>query len=295
MSKKHKLIADLSLLGITVIWGMSFILMKRTINDIHPIYYLMLRFLLASLFLLVIFVKRVREITKKEIIYGSIIGFFLFLGMALQVLGLQYTLASKSAFITGLTVIMVPFFWTLLYRKIPSANVIIGVLTAFVGMILLNNADIKSINYGDLLTLLADFAFVAQIIFIDIFTRGKESSINIALIQNWVAAIFFILYFMIFYSSHLTYSFTSIGILTIIITGIFGTALAFTVQVIVQKWTTPTHTALIFSAEPVFGVLFATIIPSTNGQVELMPIISYIGCLLILCGMIISEINRRSE
>ena len=77
----------------------------------------------------------------------------------------------------------------------------------------------------------------------------------------------------------------------LLITAVLGTALAFAGQTIAQKYTTPVHTSLIFTAEPVFAIIFATIIPDIYGTTETLTLIKAIGCLLILAGMLVSELK----
>ncbi len=293
LGTRKRILADGILLFVTMVWGSSFVLMKNTISQLHPLTFLAIRFLLAWLVVTAIFWRNLKKLKPKEIVYGGIIGFFLFLGMALQVVGLKYTYASKSAFITGLTVVLVPIFAGIIERKVPRVNVIVGVIFAFVGLFLLNGAKISHFNFGDFLTLLADFGFVFQIIFIDIFTSKENvSTINIAIFQLMSAAVLYIIFSLVFGVNPFSIKLTLNSLLTILITGIFGTALAFTAQVFVQKYTTPTHTALIFSAEPVFGAIFSALIPSTvTHTTEILPLISYIGCGLILIGMIIAELS----
>lgn len=293
MTGKRKILADAVLLFVTMVWGSSFVLMKNTVLDMNPVAFLAVRFTLAWLIVLVIFWKNLRGLKLREVLYGNIIGFFLFAGMLLQVIGLKFTYASKSAFITGLTVILVPVFVALIERKIPKINVTIGVILAFVGLWLLSGAKFSNFNFGDFLTLLADLGFVFQIIFIDIFTaKDNINTINIAIFQLMSAAFLYVMVSMIFGINLINVKINLTAIITILITGVFGTALAFTAQVFVQKYTTPTHTALIFSAEPVFGAIFSVIIPSgPNNTTEILPLISYVGCGLILIGMIVAELN----
>ncbi|MEZ0537418.1 DMT family transporter [Caldicellulosiruptoraceae bacterium PP1] len=295
MTKRQQHIADLLLLFVTCVWGASFILMKRTVESLAPSQYLAIRFILASIILFIIFFKRIKTIKRNELLYGFIIGIFLFLGMILQVIGLQFTYASKSAFITGLTVVLVPIFVAIIFRKLPKINVFIGVILAFFGIWLLNGAKLNGFNLGDTLTFISDLAFVAQIIAIDVFTSKKDiNSINTALIQISTAAVLFTAFSLFFERKPLNFGlFNTVSIITILVTGVLGTALAFTIQVVVQKYTTPTHTALIFSAEPVFGAIFASIIPSSNGQVEILSLISYIGCFLILLGNLSAEFEFK--
>ncbi|ADL43026.1 protein of unknown function DUF6 transmembrane [Caldicellulosiruptor obsidiansis OB47] len=293
MSEKRKILADVILLFVTMVWGSSFVLMKNTVLDMNPVAFLAVRFILAWLIVLIIFWKNLRGLKLREVLYGSIIGFFLFAGMLLQVIGLKYTYASKSAFITGLTVILVPVFVALIERKVPKINVMVGVVLAFIGLWLLSGARFSNFNFGDFLTLLADLCFVFQIISIDIFTaKDNINTVNIAIFQLMSAAFLYIMTSIVFDINLINIKFNLTSIITILVTGILGTALAFTAQVFVQKYTTPTHTALIFSAEPVFGAFFSAIIPSgPNNTTEILSLISYAGCGLILIGMVIAELN----
>jgi drug/metabolite transporter (DMT)-like permease len=286
MNKQFK--ADFSLLLVTIVWGSSFILMKNILSDVSSFAYLSLRFSIASIFMAIIFYKYLPKLNKKVLFYGGVVGVFLFAGMALQVVGLNYTTASKSAFITGLYVVLVPIFSSIILRKFPDISSIIGVALAFGGLILLTNSDGGKVNLGDVLTIISAICFTFQIIFIDKFTN-QESPILIAVIQVAVTALLstFVWLFIDFkpvnYSSNL--------IMVLLITGLLGTAGAFTIQTVVQKYTSPTHTVLIFSAEPVFGALFASIIPGTNGLTEVLTISAKVGSVLILGGILISELK----
>jgi drug/metabolite transporter (DMT)-like permease len=135
MTKQIK--ADLSLLAITAIWGSSFALMKNVLDYMPSFAYLALRFLIAAAVMVAIFHREFRNLNKKVLLYGCILGLMLFGGMALQVTGLYFTTASNSAFITGLNVIMVPVISALVLRKKPDIASVIGVILAFAGLFLL--------------------------------------------------------------------------------------------------------------------------------------------------------------
>ncbi|MDF2524631.1 MAG: permease [Clostridiales bacterium] len=219
----------------------------------------------------------------------------LFGGMALQVSGLYYTTASNSAFITGLNVVMVPIVSSFLLKKKPDVFSTIGVILAFLGMFLLSMGETFFINggglhfnFGDFLTLLCAVCFTLQIIFIDKFTNDQEPS-SLAVIQIGFAAV---LYTTVWLGMDFKqFEINSTVIVTLIITGVFGTALAFAGQTAMQRFTSPTHTALILAAEPLFGALFAILIPNSQGVTENLKFNSILGCSLILIGMLISELK----
>ncbi len=106
MSKRLK--ADLALLFVVIIWGSTFAVMKDAFNSITPSYFLTLRFIIATLFLMVTFYKKLFKINLRILAKGFLVGIFLYGGYAFQVIGLELTDASRAGFITGLTVVLVP-------------------------------------------------------------------------------------------------------------------------------------------------------------------------------------------
>jgi len=294
MSKQLK--ADLSIFCITIIWGSSFIVMKNISNDIPAYAYLAMRFLVASIILMFIFNKNLKGINLSGIIRGSIIGLLLYAGMMLQVLGLKTTTASNSAFITGLCVVMVPIISVFLLKKRPPLNAVAGVILAAVGLFFLTGFQGNWV-IGDTLTLICALCFALQIIFIDKFASDMNIY-HLAFLQVSSAAVLYLITWagIAFTSSGSAYIvFDSKVILTILYTGALGTALGYSVQTIAQKYTNPTRTALILTCEPVFGAIFALIVPDINGNTEKLTIKTFIGCLLILSGMVITELRFQNK
>lgn len=280
--------ADLFLLVITAIWGSSFTLMKNVLDHLPSYAYLSLRFIIATIVLIAIFYKKFKYINLKITVYGFTIGLMLFGGMALQVTGLCFTTASNSAFITGLNVVMVPVVSAVILRKKPDLASVIGVTLAFGGLFFLSGGLNFSFNKGDFFTLLCAVCFTLQIIFIDKFTNDYDPAL-LAILQIGFAAI---LYTGVWITTGIkSLEFSASVIFTLLMTGVLGTALAFAGQTIVQKDTSPTHTALIFTAEPVFGAIFAMIIPNSRGLTETLNFNTFIGCALILIGMLVSELK----
>lgn len=290
MTKQIK--ADLSLLAITAIWGSSFTLMKNILDYMPSFAYLALRFLIASAVMVIIFHRKLRYLNKKVLWYGFLLGLMLFGGMALQVTGLYYTTASNSAFITGLNVVMVPVISALVLRKRPDRSSVFGVILAFLGLFFLTGGLNFNFNLGDFLTLLCAVCFTLQIIFIDKFTNDQDAS-QLAVLQICFAALFYAIVWLFLDFKPVEFQFPVVA--TLLITGVLGTALAFTVQTRVQRLTSPTHTALILTAEPVFGAVFALLIPNSQGVTESLQMHTIFGCAFILLGMLICEFKPGSS
>ena len=131
--------AEAALIANTIIWGATFVLVKQALADVTPILFLALRFTLAAVVLLVLFRGSWSHPRNpgRSLAGGAIAGIFLFSGYAFQTIGLQFTTAPKSAFLTGLTAVITPVLAALVYRKKPRAREIGGVLLATCGMALM--------------------------------------------------------------------------------------------------------------------------------------------------------------
>lgn len=293
MTKQLK--ADLSILSITVVWGSSFIFMKNISEDIPAYAFLALRFLVAGILMAAIFFRHLKGINLKSLLSGSFIGLILYGGMMLQVIGLKTTTASNSAFITGLNVIMVPIISATLLKKRPPMNALFGVVLATLGLFVLKGFT-GVWGIGDTYTLLCAVCFALQIIFIDKFASDIDTY-QLAIVQICSAALFYCITWLA--AGAVTPQVSIVPdtkvILTILYTGALGTAFAFGVQTIAQKHTTPTRTALIITCEPVFGALFAMVVPDVTGKTEALTIETVLGCLLILSGMLITELKLQKK
>lgn len=283
MTKQLK--ADLSLLGITIIWSASFALMKQGIKDIPPYTFIFIRFLIGAAFLSIIFPKKFMLMNRKTLKYGTIIGLFLAGGCILQIVGLQYTTASKSGFLTGLQAIFVPIVIGLLYKKLPSPKTILGIVFAIAGLGLLTlNGAGSGVNAGDLLTIVCAVCYAFQIIIIDKY--GDEiDSILLTIIELAVTSVCGLILGFAFEGLHMT--FTPFSTFSILFTGLLCSAVAYGVQIAAQKFTSPTHTVVIFLAEPVFSAIIAAIFLK-----ESMTLLMVMGCILILAGMFMAETSN---
>jgi drug/metabolite transporter (DMT)-like permease len=211
------------------------------------------------------------------------IGFALFTGYAFQTAGLQLTTPAKAGFITGLSVAIVPVVSALLLRHSPSRNAWLGVALATIGLGLLSLTADLHIQPGDLLVFGCTIAYAAHILLLghhaprhDPFklTLGQLSTVALC---SGIAALIFdqrVLTGQVLFAAAFT--------------GVLATAAAFGVQTVSQRFTTTTHTALIFAAEPVFAGLFSLLLIG-----ELLGPRQLLGCALILGGMLVAELRRR--
>ena len=286
--KQDKLVtlkADLSLIFIVMIWGTTFPLMKIALGNVKPFYFISLRFITAFIVLTLILNKRLKKINFKTLKIGTFLGLWLFLGYAFQIYGLQFTTASRSGFITGLSVIVVPILSIFILKEIPSISSWIGVILALVGMYFLTGFTEAGFNYGDLLTFFCAVSIALQIVFLSKYIKNEDP-----LVITWlqITTVMVLGTVIAFFESPSNVAINSNSIAVIIYTGIFATALAIFVQSRAQQFTSSTHTGLIFSLEPVFGALFSFMILN-----ERMQTMGMIGAALIFLGIVLSEVGDK--
>jgi len=284
-NKAKMLKADLSLIFIVMIWGTTFPLMKIALGNVKPFYFISLRFTTAFIVLTLILNTRLKKINWRTFKIGSFLGLWLFFGFAFQIYGLQFTTASRSGFITGLSVIIVPVLSIFILKDRPTLSSWLGVLLALIGMYFLTGFTEAGFNIGDLLTFFCAVSIAMQIVFLSKYII-KEDPLVITWLQiTTVMVLGTIISFFESASGTLTIN----NYAVIIYTGIFATALAIFVQSRAQQFTTSTHAGLIFSLEPVFGAIFSFLILN-----ERLSTMGMIGAVLIFSGIILSEIGNKT-
>ncbi|MDW7669166.1 MAG: DMT family transporter [Bacillota bacterium] len=278
--------ADISLFLVTIGWGISFLLTKNSLDFLETYNFLAIRFLLAFFISFGIFYKKFKNLNKKTVKYGIGLGVLLFLHYALQTVGLNYTTVSKSAFITGLNVIMVPVFSALIIKTIPERKVVFSTIIAFTGLGLLTlNGNIDGVNIGDVYTFLCALVFALYIILVGKYTV-KVESISFATIQLGVVGILSLITSFMIETPIIPTEAAAWG--NIVFLSVVCTSGAYIVQNVAQKFTSPSHTALIYTGEPVFAAFFGYIFLE-----ELLSFRGTLGALMILSGMLIVEVNFK--
>lgn len=294
---RRRLVADMLLLLVALVWGSTFVIVKQALAEIRPLAYLAVRFALACLLLLPFYGRRVVAGGRACLAQGTMIGLFLFLGYAFQTTGLQWTTAGKTGFITGMSVVIVPLLSVALLKQTPRRDSVVGVGLAVAGLAVLTLKDSLVPGRGDLFVLACAGCFALHIIAVGKYSGHTGADAGaLATVQIGAASVFAALASGLAEKDY----WQGIGGLTgipdaawpaIIATAIFATAGAFLVQNLAQRHTTPTHTALLFSMEPVFAAVFAYLLAG-----ESLGVRGALGGLLMLAGMLVAEVEplRRS-
>jgi drug/metabolite transporter (DMT)-like permease len=285
--------ADLALALVAVVWGTTFVVVKQALGEISTVYFLALRFCLASLCMLAMFWPAFRRLSWREIGFGlrggALAGIFLWLGYMLQTFGLKYTGAGKSGFITGLYIVLVPLLSAAIYHRWPQTRELLGVLAAAVGMAALTLPSISDgfqMNRGDVLTVGCAIVFAIHLLVLGYFSK-RESFQAVALGQIACAAVLSTVSLAV---EPPQARWSPQVVFAIVLTAIFATAVAFALQTWGQKYTTPTRTALIFALEPVIALATAVAVGG-----EQLTVSALAGGALILGGILAVELKPAAQ
>lgn len=279
--------AEAALVGNTLIWGSTFVVVKDMLRDLSPELLLGLRFGLATAALAALFQGRV-SFSRKALGPGILVGACLFTGYFLQTAGLQYTTVPKSAFLTGLTSVLVPLVGSLVYRTKPQVSEVLGLLTATAGLALMTlERDPGAINRGDLLTLGCAFAFAGHIVTLGHFAE-RMSFEQLSVTQIATTAALSWLLFGVHGTPVLHWR--PAVLCGILITGILATALAFTIQAWAQQHTTSARTALIYMLEPVAAWVTSFVLTGEGLSAR-----ASAGAVLILGGVMLVEMKPLKQ
>lgn len=291
-----KLRAYLLMTFVVAVWGSTFVLIKSALADATPAAFNLARMALAFIILAVAYHRAWRGLRIWHMASGAVVGLCLATGYQFQTIGLVRTTPSKSAFITGLVVVLVPLFSSIPGLCPPGArpprwNAYMGAALGFVGIVLLTAPgtsghgilpDFSSINLGDVLTLGCAVGFAFHCIALSHFSP-RIGFQPLALLQVGWCAVFMAISLPFIEHPHLTWTprlFTALGIAAVL-----ATAAAFSIQSWAQSVLPSTHIALLLTLEPVFAW-----ITSYLAMGERLGIRPASGALLILAGIALTEL-----
>lgn len=281
---KKSLRADLSLLLVTIFWGAGFPATKIALQTMTPMYHIGMRFIIASLLLVLIFHRKMKSLSKEIIKPALVLSLLLFATYAFQTVGILYTTASKSSFFSGLAVLIVPIFSIFYLKAKLEAKTVIGVITATLGLFLLSYTEGGfSFNLGDFLTVLCSVCYAWQLLFTGTFVQKHDPTL-LAIVQLFFVSVMGFGSALLFEPLPANISPISFG--SLLFSAVLCTAFAFWMQTTAQQSTSASHIALIFTMEPVFGAATSYFFLH-----EILGIRGIAGGLLIIAAMLISEMD----
>lgn len=279
----------------SLIWGMAFSAQSAATDYMGPFTFVCIRFTITSIILFAAYpFFRKRDIAnnapkyskKAYLILGTVLGIILFAACALQQAGIAYTTAAKSGFITALYIVMIPIIGIFMGKRI-GKSVWIGVLVALIGLCLLCLKDDLTINIGDMITLACAFVFSFHIIIIDKYA-GAMNSVLLSAIQFGVGALLALPIML------LTETVVLSNVLKcwigITYAAVFSGAIAYTLQMVGQKYTEPTLASLVLCLESVFAALGGWIVLG-----ERLTPRELLGCALMLSASVIAQLPEKKS
>jgi len=298
--RSHELTAHLLLVGVVLVWGATFPVVKAALAYATPLAFNLTRMALAALVLAAINHASLRGLFRRAgrpaLAYGLAAGLFMALGYQLQTVGLKYTTPSKSGFITGLVVVLVPLLSAvpgIAHNGDPKPGwaAFAGAGLAFLGLAMLtipagSGADVvRGLGLGEWLTLGCAVAFAFHLLTLA-RAATKVGARTLGTLQVGFCALAMLVTLPLGGRPVLHLNATVIAALAI--TALLGTAVAFTVQSYAQQRLPATHTALILTLEPVFAWLASLLFLG-----ERLGPRSLLGAGLILAGILLAELGPK--
>ena len=278
---------DVVLVLVSIVWGSTFLVAKDALAQVSPFTFLALRLGIGALVLGLVFHRRLLRITRAELRGGGLIGLFLFAAYSLQTVGLQYTTVSKSGFITGLYVPLVPLFAVFVLRQWPTRLAAVAVAMSAIGLTLLSITDDFNFDFGlgEFLTLGGAIAATLHIVSVSRFAP-RADPLNLAAVQIAVTAALSIVAVPL--AGEPVVLPQGSVLWAALFLGVIATAFAIGVMNWAQQFMSSTRATLIYALEPVwagiFGVAFA-------GDVLTAP--ALVGCALIVGGMVVGGLGKN--
>ena len=272
-----RLFYTLLLVGVTAVWGWTFVVVQDAISAYGVLAFLALRFTLASVALAPLLPK----LTRRTLLVGAGIGLVLAMGYLFQTLGLLYTTPTNSGLITGLFVVFAPLTARIFFKVHISPLVLAAVFLSLTGMALLAGQSPSGVRVGDALTVVCAGALGAHIALLSRYAREHDAG-ALAFAQMLSMAVLFSLMWPLFEPVAVP---PREVILAIVLTGLVASAGAFYVQTTVQQRVPAARTAIILTMEPVFAALFGYWLAGDR----LSPV-QLAGAVLILSALVVGEV-----
>ncbi|MBA3423562.1 MAG: DMT family transporter [Rubrobacter sp.] len=272
------LIYTLMLVGITAVWGWTFVVVRDAIALYGVLPFLAVRFALAAGALAPFSIPK---LTRRTLLVGGGIGVVLAVAYLFQTLGLLFTTPTNSGLITGLFVVFAPLADRIFFGASFSRQVIVAVVLSLLGMVLLAGGGPEGVNPGDLLTLVCAAALGLHIALLSRYAAGYDA-LSLAFAQILAMSALFILFWPFFDPVELPPRGVWIALL---VTGLVASAGAFWVQTFAQQRIPAARTAIILTMEPVFAALFGYWLAGDR-----LVIVQITGAVLILSALIVGEV-----
>jgi drug/metabolite transporter (DMT)-like permease len=276
---------ELALVAVTAVWGTTFLVVHLAVQHSGPLFFVGLRFVAAGLISVGVFRRRLAGLTRRELAAGASIGIAIFLGYALQTVGLRTIPSSTSAFLTALYVPAVPLLQWAVFRRAPRTAALAGVALAFAGLVLLAGpgATGLTLGTGEVVTLLGTVAMAAEIVLIGRFA-GTVDLGRVTVVQLLVAGGLSLALMPVAGEGVPSFSWT--WLVAAVGLGAASCLIQLTMNW-AQRSVSPTRATVIYAGEPVWGGVVGRLAG------DRLPGLAVVGAALIVAGVLVSELEPR--
>ncbi len=290
MISRATLKSDALLVITAMIWGFAFVAQRVGMDHLGPFAYSGIRFFLGCFALIPLLILNREKMKVRSYIglaiAGTACGIVLFFAANFQQVGLLYTTAGKAGFITGIYVVLVPFFNLFLHQEKINLATWISALLALAGIFLLSVKQDLHIGPGDLLVLACAFGFAGHLLIVGHFVN-RFPSVFLSFTQFFVCAVLSMI--VSGFTEHTTFPDIQAATIPLAYGGFMSVGIAYSLQVYAQKNTPASHAAVIFSLESVFAAVGGCLLLG-----EILSGRGIAGCILILAGMLLSQLTQRN-
>jgi drug/metabolite transporter (DMT)-like permease len=275
-------IAELSLVAIAAVWGLTFVMVQDAVEQIPVMTFLAYRFIPAAALMALVFRRQITRLSSKGWRSAGVMGIFLTSGYVFQTLGLERTTASNAGFITGMFVVLTPLFGALFLRQKAGAPAWLAAAASAFGLYLLSGTGGSLHVSGDMLVFLCACSFSLHILATDVAVREYDVG-ALLVVQLGVCGVFSLIVAagmgdLVVPDSGTVWS-------ALAVTSLLASAAGFFVQTYAQQHASPARTALILASEPAFAGLFAYLLAG-----ETLDGLEWVGAGLILAAIVTVEI-----
>ena len=280
--------ADLLLLLVAVIWGVAFVAQKDSLAHIAPCTFVATRFLISLLLVLPLAIKEYKRVRPEKKILNSKRNLLVLCGtfsggIILQQIGLAKTTVTNAGFLTGLYVIFVPVICTFIYKQTLSRWIFPAAIMSIAGIWLLSGGRLDGLSFGDLIIIACSLVFSVQVSLIGEVVKHLKTPFVISVMQYAFVMLAALVGAIAF--EHPTLDGLQAAMWPILYAGVMSGAIAYTLQVVAQQFTTAADSAIIMSGESVFAAIAGALMLG-----ERLTLTQYYGCALISVAIALTEV-----
>ena len=286
--------AELLLVAITVFWGATFAFIKNEMVDTQPSVFVALRFGIASILGLALWHRHLAALSPETRRRGVVLGVLYGSGFLLQTIGMQYTTASASAFVTGAMVVFVPIVNRLLHGTRMKANHIASIVLVLLGLWFFTSPQEHGVNIGDVITLVSSVLWAVYLTYIDVWTRELQeqpTALNALVVLQFIVTVILALVLVgvdvvrgVSIHPHFDMQF----VIALLYCAVVASLIATFVQTRFQHYTHPVRAGVIYALEPLAAAAIAWVILDERFTAS-----QTLGAIVLLGGTIVPDLMAR--